>query len=274
MTFPFKILISQLLELFYREKGDPSLPPLLLLHGLWGASDNWLTVAQLLSGRFHVILPDFRNHGHSPHHPQQDYPTLSQDIQQFILQRHFPYPPFIAGHSMGGKALMYLLLTQPSLAAKAAILDTGPQAYTCLPLAKQHARLLKSLQSLPLASCKQRKEVSDLIRQHFPAEEDYQLLMKNIDRKYGEFRWKINASALYRQLSVLLDWPAETFSPYPHPVLFIRAEQSAFLPPSLPDTLLSLFPAAHLLTICQSTHRLHADQPIRLSEILTSWFLD
>ena len=51
------------MQLFYREKGIDTHPPLIILHGLWGASDNWLPVADLLSHRFHVILPDLRNHG-------------------------------------------------------------------------------------------------------------------------------------------------------------------------------------------------------------------
>ena len=46
------------MQLFYREKGIDTHPPLIILHGLWGASDNWLPVADLLSHRFHVILPD------------------------------------------------------------------------------------------------------------------------------------------------------------------------------------------------------------------------
>ena len=37
------------MQLFYREKGIDTHPPLIILHGLWGASDNWLPVADLLS---------------------------------------------------------------------------------------------------------------------------------------------------------------------------------------------------------------------------------
>ena len=86
------------MQLFYREKGIDTHPPLIILHGLWGASDNWLPVADLLSHRFHVILPDLRNHGCTPHSSLFDYTILSpkafsggtfprrQDIDAFSIE--------------------------------------------------------------------------------------------------------------------------------------------------------------------------------------------
>ena len=80
------------MQLFYREKGNSSYPPLILLHGLWGASDNWLGVANQLATHFHVLLPDFRNHGHSPHDDVHDYSALSEDITDFIGSLNLPTP--------------------------------------------------------------------------------------------------------------------------------------------------------------------------------------
>lgn len=87
------------MQLFYREKGTATHPPLIILHGLWGASDNWLPVAGLLSRRFHVILPDLRNHGSSPHSSLFDYTILSRDTEEFIGQLNLSRKPFLAGHS-------------------------------------------------------------------------------------------------------------------------------------------------------------------------------
>ncbi|NUN82681.1 alpha/beta fold hydrolase [Odoribacter splanchnicus] len=93
------------MQLFYREKGIDTHPPLIILHGLWGASDNWLPVADLLSHRFHVILPDLRNHGCSPHSSLFDYTILSQDTEELIGRLNLPQRPFLAGHSLGGKTI-------------------------------------------------------------------------------------------------------------------------------------------------------------------------
>ena len=99
------------MQLFYREKGIDTHPPLIILHGLWGASDNWLPVADLLSHRFHVILPDLRNHGCSPHSSLFDYTILSQDTEELIGRLNLPQRPFLVCYTIGGKPLLTLVLS-------------------------------------------------------------------------------------------------------------------------------------------------------------------
>ena len=41
-------------------------PPVVILHGLFGAGRNWTQVAQALAADHRVYLPDARNHGGSP----------------------------------------------------------------------------------------------------------------------------------------------------------------------------------------------------------------
>ncbi|MCY4313597.1 MAG: alpha/beta fold hydrolase, partial [Gammaproteobacteria bacterium] len=45
--------------------GEPSNPPVVILHGLFGSSSNWRTIASRLSTRFYVLCVDLRNHGKS-----------------------------------------------------------------------------------------------------------------------------------------------------------------------------------------------------------------
>ncbi|HRI80187.1 MAG TPA: alpha/beta fold hydrolase, partial [Cyclobacteriaceae bacterium] len=53
------------MKLFFRQSGEG--PPLIILHGLFGSSDNWYTLAKSFSQHFTVFLIDQRNHGQSPH---------------------------------------------------------------------------------------------------------------------------------------------------------------------------------------------------------------
>ena len=46
------------MKLFFRKYGSG--PALFILHGLYGSSDNWVTIARRLSGNFTVYLPDQR----------------------------------------------------------------------------------------------------------------------------------------------------------------------------------------------------------------------
>ena len=70
------------MKLFSRVLGEGQ--PLLIIHGLFGMSDNWQSLANLYSDYFEVHLIDQRNHGRSPHADEFSYLHLSNDLHQYI----------------------------------------------------------------------------------------------------------------------------------------------------------------------------------------------
>jgi len=52
-------------QVFYRESGDPSAPPLLLLHGFPTSSHMFRHLIPLLADRYHVVAPDLPGFGFS-----------------------------------------------------------------------------------------------------------------------------------------------------------------------------------------------------------------
>lgn len=261
------------MQLYYREKGLSSLPPLVILHGLWGASENWLKIADILSACFHVVIPDLPNHGQSGHTPQHNYPHLAACVQDFIRQQDFPQPPAIVGHSMGGKTLMYLLLKWPEIASKAIIIDIAPKDYGQASATGQHERILAYLNSNPIGEIRERTTILSHIRANFPEEELYQLLAKNVRRnnESGLFEWKVNSKAIQDGMENLLGWekPIGTTTTST-PILFIKGENSDYIDPAKDLSLIrQLFPAASLAEIPETGHAIHATQPEQLStEIL------
>lgn len=261
------------MQLFYREKGIDTHPPLIILHGLWGASDNWLPVADLLSHRFHVILPDLRNHGCSPHSSLFDYTILSQDTEELIGRLNLPQRPFLAGHSLGGKTLMHLVLKRPEIVEKAAIIDICPQAYT-LDKQTMHRSLSEYILTTPLQNFHRRQEIHRAVREYFSTEEEVQILLKNIRKTPQGYEWKVNAKAIRENLSSLLDWNIPDIrSPYQAEILFIKAGHSDYLPEKITEATRYYFPKARQKTIPEATHRIHVDQPLRLAHTLSDYFL-
>ena len=62
---------------------------IIILHGLLGSLDNWVTVAKnLASHGFEIILIDQRNHGKSFHADQFDYETMSEDLKNFLDEKN------------------------------------------------------------------------------------------------------------------------------------------------------------------------------------------
>lgn len=72
---------------FYREAGDPSRPTLLLLHGFPSSSHTYRELIPLLSGRYHVIAPDYLGSGLTdpldPEATPYTFDRLAQHIAAF-----------------------------------------------------------------------------------------------------------------------------------------------------------------------------------------------
>jgi len=91
------------MELNYKEFGQGD--PIIILHGLFGTSDNWQTLAKKLAENYSVYIIDQRNHGRSPHDDEFNYKVMAEDLKNF-LESNWIYSARIIGHSMGGKTAM------------------------------------------------------------------------------------------------------------------------------------------------------------------------
>jgi pimeloyl-ACP methyl ester carboxylesterase len=101
-----------MMKLFYRKYGNG--PALIILHGLFGSSDNWVTIAKKISDKFTVYLPDLRNHGNSPHSDEQDYNLMRDDLHELVTDLNLK-KFFLAGHSMGGKVAISFAIRWPEM---------------------------------------------------------------------------------------------------------------------------------------------------------------
>ncbi len=101
--------------------------PLVLLHGLFGAGDNWSGVAPRLAERFRVFMPDSRNHGQSPHCAEMDYPLMAADVNELFATAGLERA-YLVGHSMGGKTAMQFAFDFSQLVHKLVVVDIAPRA--------------------------------------------------------------------------------------------------------------------------------------------------
>lgn len=120
--------VSQRLKLRYVDWGNPSAPPLILLHGGRDHSRSWDWAAEALRAKWHVIAPDLRGHGDSEWSPDGDYGTLANlyDLAQLIHQQGLA-PVTIVAHSFGGNiALRYAGTYPENVRRLVAIEGLGP----------------------------------------------------------------------------------------------------------------------------------------------------
>ena len=120
--------VSQRLRLHYADWGNPTAPPLILVHGGRDHCRNWDWVAQELRRDYHIVAPDLRGHGDSAHSPSGDY-SLSAfvyDLAQLIHQQQLA-PVRIIAHSLGGSiALRYAGAFPETVSKLVAIEGMGP----------------------------------------------------------------------------------------------------------------------------------------------------
>jgi pimeloyl-ACP methyl ester carboxylesterase len=121
-------LFSQRLRLHYVDWGNPTKPPLVMLHGGRDHCRNWDWTATALRNDWHIIAPDLRGHGDSQWSADGSY-TLAgyvYDLAQLIHQQRLA-PATIIGHSLGGQiALRYTGLYPDTVARLVAIEGLGP----------------------------------------------------------------------------------------------------------------------------------------------------
>ncbi len=267
------------MELFSRQLGKGL--PLVILHGLYGSSDNWLSIGKSLSNRFTVYLVDQRNHGQSPHDPVHTYKAMRDDLRDF-LDQHDLWKVNLIGHSMGGKTAMFFAAAFPHRLSSLVIVDISPRSYKSLvspsPQALSHLNLIQSLLSLNLEEIKSRTAAENLLAETIPSRRVRQFLLKNLDRDHnGQFAWRLNLKVLAASLPSILDgFPEEAVKKglkvTGFPVLFVRGEQSDYI--NQEDMLMAqnLFPEARFDTIPQAGHWVHAEQPELFLDALNRFY--
>ncbi len=240
-------------ELAFEELGDSNNRPLIILHGFFASSRNWRQIAQRLAARFHIYLPDIRNHGASPHDPLMNYPAMTADLLRFIDQRGLETVSLL-GHSMGGKVAMWLALTNPDKVDKLIVADIAPVSY-------KHSfdNTVSALKALPLAEISNRKQAETLLATQIPELGYRQFLLQNLILKDGRYCWRIDLDIFQRMAPNIAAFPnADHLSPFTGKALFIAGADSDFIKP---EDVKSLFPDAVLSSIANAGHWLHVQQP-------------
>lgn len=251
------------MKLFYRKYGEG--PPLIILHGLYGSSDNWASIAKAVSKRFTVFLPDLRNHGLSPHSLIHDYNSMSYDIYELSEDLGLG-KFFLAGHSMGGKAAIFYAVRWPEKLHGLLIADISPFAARGIktPEYYRHLEILNTYIGANISEAATREDVELLLAEKILSPQVRGFIMKNLQRKAdGGFKWKINAPVLLKNLENImagLPGPVENYPPVTgFPVLFLKGENSDYIDDIDRINILKLFPSAEVRIIENAGHWLHTD---------------
>lgn len=243
------------MELFYRKTGNG--PHLLLLHGLFGMSDNWISLARRYAENFTVWIPDMRNHGQSPHVPGMSYPEMAEDIARF-METHEIRRAGVIGHSMGGKTAILLALAHPYLISRLVIADIGLGA---TPGETTHLNIINSMTRIQPGRYSRRYDIQKELEKEGLPPDLLGLALKNLGRSpQGTYFWKPGLEEIRKGMNSL----AGSLHPtgyFTQPVLLLKGENSNYVSTDEAEALLMFFPLLREEEIADAGHWLHAEQP-------------
>lgn len=243
------------MTLFHRDLGGAGQPPLVLLHGMLGSSRNWQSAGADLAGQFHVLAPDMRNHGRSPHADEMTYEVMMQDVLGWLDEQGLPRATFI-GHSMGGKIAMLLACRHPERVERLIAVDIAPRDYFWAG----HRQSFAAMNELNLADLNSRAEAELRFEARVASYPLRKFLTTNLERDEARhWRWIINLPVLTAALPELEKNPLVAGEKFSGPTLFIAGGKSTYIEAGDHAAIRSFFPAARIVTIPESGHNPHME---------------
>jgi len=253
------------MELFFRKIGSGK--PLIILHGLFGSSDNWLSVAKLLEHNFDIYLLDQRNHGHSPHSNEFNYNVLTNDLKDFLTQHNITNAN-IMGHSMGGKVAMHFAKNYPELINSLIVVDIAPINYSenIITEKSEHSIIINTLAEINLTQITSRSQVYNILYEKLKSDKLCNFILKSLHRNAnGTYSWLLNICSLKYNLQNISDgfnnfeWNNIEITKFP--ILFIKGENSNYISNNYKIIINKIFPESELIEISNAGHWLHAEKP-------------
>ncbi len=239
--------------------------PLIIMHGVFGSSDNWQTLGKVFSEKFKVYLVDLRNHGNSPHSDQFDYDVMVEDIVELMNDEGID-KAHILGHSMGGKVAMHLATQHPDKVDKLIIVDIAPKYY-----APHHQQIFAGFHSVDLANLENRKDADNQMSKVISNFGVRQFILKNLDRsKDGSFSWKLNLSVIESAIEKVGEGIEGKVS-FNGTTLFIAGGKSDYVTSDDHELIRSFFPKAEIKVVDGAGHWVHAEKPQELSDMINEF---
>lgn len=229
--------------------------PLIILHGLFGSLDNWVTLGKKFGEHYQIVLADQRNHGKSFHSSLFNYQAMAEDLEALIENLELDNP-ILLGHSMGGKTVMQYAAFHPTVINKIIVADIGPKGYPV-----HHDQIIKGLHAVDINTIQSREEADTMLSKFVQDPGIKSFLLKNLKRgSNGGYEWKMNLSGISASISnvgTALDY----YLPIDVPSLFIRGGASDYILDSDFEFIETVFPMAEFETIEGAGHWLHAERP-------------
>jgi esterase len=241
------------MKLHFRKTGSGT--PMVVLHGVFGSSDNLFTVCRAIGeAGFEVYMLDARNHGQSEWSDAFSYGDMARDLDLFLEEQGL-VKPILLGHSMGGKTVLYYSQHYTNFSGLI-LVDIAARGYK-----RHHEHIIAGLQAIDTRTLTSRKEAEEIFSQYVSDAGERQFLLKNLYRpEEGGFAWRINVPVLAENAGEVVA-SIDLSTTVDAPLLLMRGGDSKYVRDEDFSEIQKYYPHALLVTVPGGNHWVHATQP-------------
>lgn len=251
----------KLASIIRNDTGNDHAPTVVLIHGVFGRARNLGVLQRALSPYFNTVALDLRSHGNSEH-ARLTYPDMANDVLETLDHFNIASADFV-GHSMGGKVAMTIALHAPHRVQQLLVADIAPA-----PMHHGQNALVQKLDALTLPALETRADIRSFLNPITENPAVTELIGQNIEPG-SPARWLIGLHEIAQSFPTIENWPNTLPNArWSGPTLFIRGGNSPYIQPEHHGLIHHLFPRAHIRTIPNTHHWLHAEDPESFNAIM------
>lgn len=256
------ITVNQV-QLHYRDWGNASAPPLIILHGYTGHAWEFDELATALSDEFHVITINQRGHGDSDWAEEYSPEIMANDIAGFIDALNLGKVTAI-GHSMGGVNGWWFASLYPEKITRLALLDINPQVVSSPEIVGLWQEYLAYYAQAEYNTFEEgiAEYMASYEGPHYEALEAF--AKNNLKQNdAGKWVWKFDAENLIEWMQSTENTEQEQWEMLQEitcPTLIVKAGDSPFTEDSVMEQMNETIPNSALVSIPESGHDMHIEQ--------------
>lgn len=251
--------------LYHQQLGEDDKPCFVILHGLFGSSPNFTSLAKALSENYRVIRFDLPNHGRSYHTNTHTYDVMANAVLDSLTALGVDTFSLL-GHSMGGKVAIQVSAIAQDRIEQLVVVDIAPVQYAL----SAHSDVLAALNAVEPDHLNDRQDADAIIARWISDPNLRQFLMTNLQRSGGKFSWRINLSVLTHQYENIAAAP-QIPAAFTKPCLFVRGGKSDYVLPSHEALIRKHFTDVKIETVENAGHWLHAEAPRPFWNVLSTF---
>ena len=276
---------SQRLKLSYWTWGNPSNPPLILVHGGLDHSRAWDDLADSLEKDFFVVACDLRGHGDSDHAVGSHYGILDHVLDLITLIDLLGGSAFVVSHSFGGSiSLLAAGLFPDRFKGIISIEGAGPwirdEDHVLPQRIRQWAERTKKIESQDYRIYPSLEAARDRIQEvhpNFSQSLSTHLAQWGTNAIDGGYVWKFDPwiNTRHMMFCLRLEEVEKIWSEITCPVLHLCGDQSTFDSDKVNGRAVDdYFNQSQTITIHDAGHWLHHDQLGQTSSAIKNFLSD